>query len=289
MENIEVMLEDVIEQLENALKNDDLYLARQLCADILVNFPEQPDATKILGIVSAKIGVNEAIRRFPGAHYREWLSAFHRVLKPRGYLEIGIAGGNTLTLAREPSLAIGVDPAFKIECPLHARTQLFRTTSDRFFLDYDIKKLWGGDILDMAFLDGLHTFDQTLRDFMNVERDGHKQTVVLVHDIFPVEPITAMRERISQFWLGDTWKLIPILRRFRPDLKVFTIPTYPSGLAVISNLDPSSEILANHFDAIVAEYMTHLDEEIENAEAHLNVIPATPAAVFGAIGAAYSE
>ena len=43
------------------------------------------------------------------------------------------------------------------------------------------------------------------------------------------------------------------------------------------------------FDAIVAEYMTHLDEEIENAEAHLNVIPATPAAVFGAIGAAYSE
>lgn len=124
---------------------------------------------------------------------------------------------------------------------------------------------------------------------MNVEHDAHRDTIVLVHDIFPVEPVTALRDRISQFWLGDTWKMIPILRKFRPDLNIFTIPTFPSGLAVISNLNPQSDVLHNHFDGIVAEYMTKLDDEVENAEAHLNVVSPTPNVVFGHLGITYTE
>lgn len=280
MQNTEMTLEEVLDKLDAALSDKDLYSARQICADILLNYPGQPEVMETLGRVASLIGQSEARRRFPGGDYKEWLAWFHRIIKPRGYLEIGIANGHALALAKAPTKAIGVDPAFSIDASMHTWSQLYKITSDRFFIDYDVKKILGGSFLDLVFLDGLHTFDQTLRDFMNVERDAHKNTVVLVHDIFPVEPVTAMRDRISQFWVGDTWKMIPILLRFRPDLKILTIPTFPSGLAVITNLDPVSDVLSYQFDAIVADYMTKLDDEVDNAEAHLNVVKADPEAIL---------
>ncbi|WMW80616.1 class I SAM-dependent methyltransferase [Undibacterium cyanobacteriorum] len=196
--------------------------------------------------------VNEA---FPGPGYYEWLQWFHLFVQPKLYLEIGVESGKALANARPPTLAIGVDPALRINHEFSARTKLFQQTSDSFFAEPHLKEIFEDQKLDMAFIDGLHTFDQALQDFINVEKHAHRDTVVLFHDVLPVIPETADRERHTMFWIGDTWKVMLILKKYRPDLKLFNIPTASSGLGVAVHLDPNSTILAERYEEIVAEAM----------------------------------
>ena len=51
------------------------------------------------------------------------------------------------------------------------------------------------------------------------------------------------------------WKIILCLREFRPELKIFTMATPPSGLGVISGLDPNSRVLNDRFEHIISRYL----------------------------------
>ena len=218
--------------------------------------------------------------RFPGPVYLEWLKFLHGFVEPRNYLEIGVEAGASLAFARESTLAVGVDPSLEIRRELKARHKLFYLTSDEFFETQNMAAVFEGEPIAMAFIDGLHTFDQALRDFINVERYATRHSIVLFHDIFPVVPITATRERRSVFWCGDTWKAICLLKKFRPDLKIFTIATHPSGLAVATHLDPTSTLLSDHFDDLFAEAMNYRFESFApDMGSHLNEVKNEPATV----------
>jgi GT2 family glycosyltransferase/glycosyltransferase involved in cell wall biosynthesis len=275
---------ELLKEIHVTLETGDLFKARTLCADGLSQDPENPLLIEALGAVCNEIGYSEAKRRFTGTDYRQWLYLFHRTIRPEAYLEIGIDKGDTLGIAEFPTLAIGIDPEYHITAQTHSNTRLFKTTSDQFFIDFDAQNLLAEKKIDLAFIDGLHTFDQALRDFINIEKVSHHKTIVLAHDVFPVEPITALRNRITQLWVGDTWKIVPILLKYRPDLRISTIPTYPSGLAVISNLDPQSTILDEQYRAIVDEYMSKLDDKLLNVEDYLNVSSNDPKTVFSSLG-----
>ncbi|HSU40175.1 MAG TPA: hypothetical protein VLJ38_11415, partial [Polyangiaceae bacterium] len=89
--------------------------------------------------------------------------------------------------------------------------------------------------------------------------------------------VTATRERRTRFWVGDTWKAAWSLARRRPDLRIRTILTPPSGLVVVRRLDPSSRTLADGFDALVNELRTQsYPLEPGRWPALLNVVPNTP-------------
>jgi hypothetical protein len=191
----------------------------------------------------------------PGPSYLDLLKRFQDWIQPASYLEIGVESGRSLALALPPTRAIGIDPVPHISVRFIAETRVFAITSDKFFAKHDLAKEMGRPVVDLAFIDGLHLFEQTLRDFINLERHAGPKSVFLVHDCLPLDEASAARDRRGWFWTGDVWKLVPALRRWRPDLSIRTIATRPSGLAVITQLDAASRVLADNFDAIVAEFM----------------------------------
>ncbi|MEC9466430.1 MAG: tetratricopeptide repeat protein [Myxococcota bacterium] len=191
----------------------------------------------------------------PGPYYRTVLSQMHSLVNPKTYLEIGVATGDSLQLASPKTRVIGVDPNPKFTFELEANTSVYCETSDVFFDEYDVLSLFGQKTIDFCFIDGLHTFDQALKDFINAEKYASEDAVFVFHDCYPFERTSASRERQTTFWAGDVWKVIPILEKYRPDLALHTIQAAPTGLGVVTGMNPQSSVLEEQFEAIVEEFM----------------------------------
>jgi hypothetical protein len=191
----------------------------------------------------------------PGESYFGVLRRIHAYLKPATYLEIGVARGESLALASPDTAAIGIDPSPQLARPLRASERIFATTSDEFFAQHDLRAEFGGRALELAFIDGMHRFEYALRDFINVERACTRAAVILVHDCYPLDARTAQREQQTRFWSGDIWRLLLLLREQRPDLTVRTIGTPPTGLGMVLNPEPRSQVLGERCAALIAEYL----------------------------------
>jgi hypothetical protein len=101
----------------------------------------------------------------------------------------------------------------------------------------------------------MHHFEFALRDFMNTEALCAPSSTILIHDVYPIDERTAARERVTEFWSGDIWRLVLLLRRHRPDLAVHTIAAPPTGLALVRNLDPESSYIRDHLEELVRDYL----------------------------------
>lgn len=189
----------------------------------------------------------------PGPDYLEILKFLHDFLQPRNYVEIGVEFGTTLKLVSPQTIALGIDPAPQIEGRLHDNTSVYQQTSDDFFRNRDLDFLLGGSFA-FAFVDGLHLFEQVLRDFINLEKYSSSDSLVVIHDCLPLDRRTASRTRTTQFWSGDVWKMVPCLKNERPDLNIATIPAYPTGLCLIRGLDSGSRLLEENYTAMVERY-----------------------------------
>ena len=87
---------------------------------------------------------------------------------------------------------IGVDP-------LQGGT--LRMTSDDFFKKNKEK-------FDLIFLDGLHTYEQTIKDIDNSLKVLNNQGVVIIHDCLPKKIWNQIVPRVYGHWNGDVWKAI---------------------------------------------------------------------------------
>jgi hypothetical protein len=169
------------------------------------------------------------------------LLALHEKVRPRTYFEIGIRDGASLVLSQARS--IGVDPAFKVDKPIHCDVQLVKSTSDDFFAGGDPLAHFEGVPVDLAFIDGMHLSEFALRDFINTERFMAETGVVVFDDVLPRNSLEAARDRKTVAWAGDVYKTVEILRRRRPDLVLLLVNTAPTGTAVIVGVDPASTVL----------------------------------------------
>lgn len=171
-----------------------------------------------------------------GSHY-ELLAEVHARLRPRRYLEIGVDLGWSLRLAAGCEVAVGVDPEPRLDGPLPPACRLWRGTSDELFATTTADDILGGPA-DLVFVDGLHLFEQALADVCNAERWCHPGSLILVHDCLPTDRLCASRQRRTLAWAGDTFKVVPCLRRTRPDLRIVVIDVAPTGMAAVDRLDP---------------------------------------------------
>jgi hypothetical protein len=154
-----------------------------------------------------------------------------KLINAKNYLEIGVNRGDTFFNVNLQN-KIGVDPAFKFipENRLHDGVAFFQMPSDIFFehwkagnKNYDIIAMPDyviPDTFDIIFIDGLHTFEQSLRDFENSLQFSHDTTVWVLDDTIPSDPYSAEPDcALSQSarkaagiadgtWQGDVYKTV---------------------------------------------------------------------------------
>jgi hypothetical protein len=143
-------------------------------------------------------------------------------------------------------------------------------TSDDFFAHHDASRYLGGPA-DLAFIDGLHHFEFALRDFMNCEAHCRFGGAVVLHDCIPLDFAMARRlrslengefEPVTFAWAGDVWRVIRVLAKWRPELRIVLLDARPTGLAVVTGLDAASHVLRDNMAQILAE-----EDALGNAEA----------------------
>lgn len=171
-------------------------------------------------------------------------------IKAKTYLEIGINYGRTFLKIRTKR-KIAVDPRFNVlgfkkfryffKNPCNINNQYYRMTSDIFF-DKE-----AGDLLklgvDVAFIDGLHTYEQSLKDVLNALKYLNEHGVIVMHDCNPSSeklalPLAGADKQLKKTaydipgWCGDVWKTILYLRSAKQNLQVFVLDC-DFGLGII--------------------------------------------------------
>jgi hypothetical protein len=195
-------------------------------------------------------------RRATGLSYRRFFRRLHAARLFDWYLEVGCREGKIFSEVRGKTIA--VDPFFRIAgdvMGVKPALHLFQTTSDAFFAGGFLAR--SGIALSVTFLDGMHLFEFLLRDLINAEAASRPDGVILMHDCCPFSHAMCTRDLDALpkgAWTGDVWKLIPILKVWRPDLRVDVLDCQPTGLVVLSNLDPGSRVLADAYAEIVADW-----------------------------------
>ena len=181
-------------------------------------------------------------------YYRDFLGRIHEVLEPPTYLEIGVRNGDSLALARSPS--IGIDPAYRLKVAPPAGAKLFPVTSDDFFARAEPLLTFGARRVAFSFIDGMHLAEFALRDFVNVERHADWTAAIVFDDILPRDVEEANRDRSTHQWTGDVYKVLEVLEAHRPDLVVLRVGTEPTGLGLVLGLDPESRVLEHRLDEL---------------------------------------
>ena len=111
------------------------------------------------------------------------------------YLEIGCAS-NSLFDSVPVADKTGVDPK---------NGGNIRKTSDDFFT-------LNNKSFDVIFIDGLHTYEQSLKDIQNSLTFLKENGFILVHDCFPRTYFDQAVPRAQRKWNGDVWKAILEIR-----------------------------------------------------------------------------
>lgn len=198
-----------------------------------------------------------------GLKYNAFMAALHRDVLVDWYMEVGCRSGRIFANSRSKTIA--VDPFFRAETNIigtKPALHVFQQTSDDFFAGDFLKAM--KIKLSFSFLDGMHLFEFLLRDFMATEKASDPNGVIALHDCCPFSHEMTTRDLSNlpkQAWTGDVWKLIPILMEYRPDLTITVLDALPTGVVLITGLDPKSRVLDKKYAEIVELYADMTLEE----------------------------
>jgi hypothetical protein len=164
----------------------------------------------------------------------EVINSFITHYENPSYLEIGVSEGETF-FSINARRKVAVDPHFifdiekvKLE---NTHLELHEVTSDRFFENI----IDSSDRFSVIYLDGLHTFEQTLRDFTNSIHFLAHDGVIIIDDVVPSSYAASLPSQADAFlmkraineadnsWMGDTFKVVFFIRAYFPTFTIKTI------------------------------------------------------------------
>ena len=130
------------------------------------------------------------------------------------YLEIGCDNDENFSNISIDN-KIGVDPL---------KGGTLRMTSDDFFKQ-------NSQLFDLVFLDGLHTYEQTIKDINNSLKFLDNKGIIIIHDCLPKKIWNQIVPRMYGHWNGDVWKAIVHARTYE-DADTYTLKA-DHGLGII--------------------------------------------------------
>jgi hypothetical protein len=210
---------------------------------------------------------------------RDIVQAFVDHRRARTYLEIGVKKGKLFLQVRAPR-KLAVDPLLRVprkrkwkailKYPPNLFNEYHEMTSDKFFkvISGRIREIGG---LDVVFIDGLHTYEQTWKDVSNALDYLNPNGVILMHDCSPASEAQATpahsREHVDEIkavprgeaWSGDVWKTIVRLRSERSNLNVSVLDC-DHGIGVI-RIEKPEAALSFSADAIARMSYSDLEKD----------------------------
>ena len=175
------------------------------------------------------------------------LNRLSKINSAENYLEIGVNKGVTLRRV-DVQRKVGVDPSFNFNTEeVDHKAELHEVTSDKYFETCGTSKKF-----DLIYLDGLHEYNQTLRDFFNTLSYSHENTIWLFDDtnpdsyeasLYPQRITKEVRVRTGNrdnSWMGDVYKCVFFLNKFLRDFEYATFLEH--GQTVVWRKKISSEV-----------------------------------------------
>src|SRR3989338_3697424 len=188
------------------------------------------------------------------------------------YLEIGVENGvSFLPISAEIKVGIDILPLNEnIKKYFDGKSKIyFQMNSVEFFNNY--KDIFEDYKIDVAFIDGFHGYEQSLKDVENCLNYLSKKGVIIMHDCNPPSEIIATPPSLLESarkspkwngtWTGDVWKTIVHLRSFRNNLNIFVL-NCDWGLGIITK-GKSEGILNYSVKDIKKMSYFQLDEDVE--------------------------
>lgn len=215
-------------------------------------------------------GLTMLVDALPGMNR---VKAVQRALDGRSnpiYLEIGVSKGLAFRRVSADE-KIAVDPEFRLTAQSRAQadakarvTHYFETTSDEFFANE--AAFLERRPVDVALIDGMHTYEQVVRDVENTVRYLRDDGVIFLHDCNPATELIGRRAQswddfvaqqkgplVIGIWSGDVWKSIVYLRSMRPDLRVAVLKC-DMGVGVVRKGRPDSTLPYSPADVEALDY-----------------------------------
>jgi hypothetical protein len=136
------------------------------------------------------------------------------------YLELGVQEGITFD-AVDSARKTAVDPRFLFTAANDQVKTYQEVSSDAFF-----SSIPKDERFDVVFIDGLHTFEQTLRDFINTTSFLADDGYILIDDVKPSSYAASLRDsgqaqrlklaigEKSGSWMGDVFRLVYFIDSF---------------------------------------------------------------------------
>ncbi|GAB2876284.1 class I SAM-dependent methyltransferase [Nocardioides pacificus] len=198
--------------------------------DVPEQQPQNPDE-------SAAPGKSKVIHR--AMVVRRLLSLYE---EPR-YLEVGVNKGHTFD-RQSAARKVAVDPVFLFDHEAAEKAdptaEYHQVTSDEYFASI----VAPDELFDVIYLDGLHTFEQTLRDLTNALHHLQPKGLIVIDDVRPPTYLASIPDRqnfftvrswlgsTDQAWMGDVYKLVWFIDTFYPHLSFRTIDNNHGQLVV---------------------------------------------------------
>jgi len=225
------------------------------------------------------------------------MNALLNFTEQRRYLEIGVEHGSTF-LGVKAEYKVGIDPNFKFDIAEHSdpATVFLQMDSDSAFEVINQEDF----SYDLIFIDGLHTFEQTYRDFLNALEVLEPNGFIIIDDVWPNDRYSyipdlkvayELRARslngapLSDYsWHGDVFKVMATIHDFHQNIEYRTFSdngnpqsvlwysdyqkreTRFSNLREISSL-PYEDVLVN-MDILFNRTEDEILKEIENLPSH---------------------